>query len=268
MHLPNFKNAGPSPLFNLITERQWEDAASRVKYFPNEAKTVTKLCSNANGNSNMKNKVLPIHHACTLNPSLEVMEALLTTYPKAAQKKDSLFKRLPIHVACLHGASSAIIRELLVVYKEGAKTTLMDGQIALHYAVGSGASKDVVLELLKAYPEGARCEDHNGWLPIHIACLQNASLDVIKVLLEAYPESVLMKTKKGNTPVQCANVMKNVGSSNRSDIVSMLRKTERLQARNRSKIFARSQSVSQFDTHSLDHSNIPLIPMRRRCNTT
>merc|ERR1711862_984651 len=86
---------GPTPLFDLISNQQWEDVATRVKYYPKELKQVTKLRS---GNNNNSNKILPLHHLCSLNPSLEVTEAILKTYPKAAQNRDSLFKRLPIHV--------------------------------------------------------------------------------------------------------------------------------------------------------------------------
>ena len=177
----------------MISSERWEDAANRAKYYPKEAKKTTKLCSNGSNFS----KVLPLHHACALNPTTEVTESLLDSYPKAVQKIDSLYNRLPLHVACLKVASCDVIRSLLRAYKDGAKEKMKDGQLPLHYACGSGASKEVVAELLSAYPEGARCQDMNGWLPIHLACLQNAPVDVIRLLLHVYPQSVGVKTDRG-----------------------------------------------------------------------
>ena len=219
--IPLKNNSSPSSLFNLISECNWEDAATRVKYYPKEAKQPVKLCTNGTDQT----KLLPLHHACTLNPTVEITETLLKVYPSAALKRDSLFKRLPLHVACLNGAASDVIRELLVAYKDGAQDKMKDGQLPLHYACGSGASRDVISELLRAYPEGVRCQDNNGWLPIHLACLQNASSDVIGLLLEIYPESVVMRTSRGNTPLQCLKSIKNTGA-NIEENMAMLRGAE------------------------------------------
>ena len=218
MYFPLKNKSSPSSLFNLISDCNWEDAATRVKYYPKEAKQSVRLCNNGTDQT----KVLPLHHACTLNPTAEITETLLRTYPSAASKRDSLFRRLPLHVACLNGASSDVIRELLVAFKDGARDKMKDGQLPLHYACGSGASRDVVMELLRAFPEGARCQDNNGWLPIHLACLQNASSDVIQLLLEIYPESVSTRTSRGNTPMQCLKSINNTGA-NIEENMAMLR---------------------------------------------
>jgi len=181
MYIPILNQGSPSSLFDLISSEQWEDAKHRAHYFPKEAKEHTKICPNGAD----FNKLLPLHHACSLNPTAEVTEALLLSYPKAIRKRDSLYKRLPIHTACLYGASSEVIRILLEAHKGGAKEIMKDGQLPLHYACGSSASKEVILELLRVNPEGVRCRDINGWLPIHLACLQNASVGIIKLLLES-----------------------------------------------------------------------------------
>ena len=259
MYFPLKNKSTPSSLFNLISESNWEDAATRIKYYPKEAKQSVKLCTNGTDQT----KVLPLHHACTLNPTAEITETLLRTYPSAASKRDSLFRRLPLHVACLNGASSDVIRELLVAYRDGAKDKMKDGQIPLHYACGSGASKEVILELLKAFPEGARCQDNNGWLPIHLACLQNASSDVIEILLEIYPESVTMRTSRGNTPLQCLKSIKNTGA-NIDESIAMLRGTEMYLNR---RPMTRCVSVSRLQDLST-YSNLPMdVPVRKRCNS-
>ena len=259
------KKTAFTPLFNLISDQQWEDAATRIKYYPKESMQVTKVHSGQNSN-----KVLPLHHACSLNPSIEMTESLLKSYPKAAQKKDSLFRRLPLHVACLYGASSEVIRELLIVYQDGAKVTLSDGQIALHYACGSGASKEVITELLKSYPEGAKCQDNNGWLPIHLACMQNAHVDIIQLLLDAYPESTRMRTSRGNTPLNCVNSTKNVGTTNKLAIAQLLTRSDLSMSRRHwhNNDLVRRQTCSNFDfsNESMPLMN-PRIPLRRRCNT-
>jgi len=219
MYLPLLNQGGAAQLINFITLEQWDDVINRAKYFPHEAKVHSKIFTNGLGS----NKLLPLHHACSLNPTVEATLAILLSYPKAAEKRDSLYHRLPIHVACLNGASSDVVRTLLNVHKDGAKATMKDGQLPLHYACGSGASRDVIEELLRVYPEGAQVRDINGWLPIHLACLQNASVEVIELLLEENPSSVTARTDKGNTPLQCAKSVKNVGTNNQQ-IISLLRK--------------------------------------------
>ena len=217
------------------------------------------MCTNGTDHT----KVLPLHHACTLNPTAEITETLLKIYPSAASKRDSLFKRLPLHVACLNGASSDVIRELLVAFKDGAQDKMKDGQLPLHYACGSGATREVVAELLRAYPEGARCQDNNGWLPIHLACLQNASSDVIELLLEMYPQSVTIRTCRGNTPVQCLKSIRNTGA-NIEENISMLRGAE-LNLKRRQMI--RCFSASRIQDFS---SNVRLpmnIAIRKRRNS-
>jgi len=264
--LSNKKNQ-PSSLFNLISDCNWEDAATRIKYYPKESSQATKLRSSGNNS----NKVLPLHHACSLNPSLELTETLLKSYPKAAQKKDSLFRRLPIHVACLYGASSVVVRELLIVYQDGAREKLSNGQIALHYACGSGASKEVIIELLKAYPEGARCQDSNGWLPIHLACMQNARSDVIQALLDAYPESTRIRTSRGNIPLNCINSTKNTGTDNKLEVAQLLTSYDLSISRRHwhNNNLVRRQSLSNFDNFAEESNTVmnPLIPLRKRLNT-
>jgi len=258
MYLPLLKNNSPSSLFNLISCEQWDDVAERVKYYPNEVKRKTRICSD--GTNEMK--VLPLHYACTLNPTVEATENLLRSYPKAARSKDSFFKRLPIHVACLNGASHDVIRQLLVVYKDGAKGKMQDGQIPLHYACGSGASKEVIVELMKAYPEGVMCKDNNGWLPIHLACLQNASVDVIRLLWEVYPESLYERTSRGNTPIQCLKSMKNRGT-NREEVFEMLQNSILSSKRP----IIRTKSFSQLDQLLPPITKNHRMPIRKRCET-
>ena len=258
--IPLKSKSSPSSLFNLISDCNWEDAASRVKYFPKEAKQSVKVCTNGTDQT----KVLPLHHACTLNPTVEITETLLRINPSAASKRDSLFKRLPLHLACLNGASSDVVRELLIAFKDGAQSKLKDGQLPLHYACGSGASREVVSELLKAYPNGARCQDNNGWLPIHLACLQNASSDVIQLLLEIYPESVSIRTSRGNTPIQCLKSIRNTGA-NIDKSMAMLRGTEMNLNR---RPLSRCVSSSKLQDLS-SYSKLPIdIPIRKRCNSS
>lgn len=254
MYLPLIRNDTPSTLFNLISEEQWEDAAKRVKYYPKEVKQTTRVCPNGIDNTS----ILPLHHACSLNPTLEITESLLQSYPVAAQKQDSLFKRLPIHVACLHGASSDVIRELLVVYRDGAKEKMRDGKIPLHYACGSGASKETVSELLKAFPEGSRCKDKNGWLPIHVACLQNASVEVVELLLESYPESVAVRSCRGNTPIQCLKTIQKLNITNVDKVMVMLR---------RATLSLKEQTLIRSESASDLHSSISKPFFLRRIRT-
>jgi len=256
MHIPLIKK-GNNLLINLISQEQWEDAAIRVKYFPKEAKKEAKVPT-----TTTSSKVLPLHHACAHKPTLEVTEALLRSYPSAAKKRDSLFKRLPLHVACLNGASADIIRELLVVYRDGASDTLKDGSIALHYACGSGASKEVIEELVRVYPNGVKVQDKNGWLPVHLACLQNASKEVIQILLDVYPESVSMRTNKGNTPLQCFRSTR-IANADSIEVLSLLRKTEALLRRT----MPRCYSTSRIDELRREENLLTGLMEKRRCST-
>ena len=259
MYIPLLKKGDHNSLINLISEEQWEDAAIRIKYFPKEAKKEVKLST-----TKSFSKVLPLHHVCARNPTLQITEALLKSYPSAAKKRDSISKRLPLHVACLNGASATVIRELLVVHRDGASDMLKDGSIALHYACGSGASKQVIEELVRVYPDGTRIQDKNGWLPIHLACLQNASKEIIQILLDAYPESVNIRTQKGNTPLQCLKSTKNTNVDS-LDVLSLLRCTE-MNLRRRVAL-GRCASTSRIHEINRENNLMTGLIQKRRCNS-
>lgn len=192
-----------TPLFKSIMESDWGAVKRTLEMSPKMAKRWTKLSIDGGQDS----KLLPLHQACSQTPTVEVIRALIETYPKALKKTDPVYGRLPIHIACLKIAPTDVISCLLDAYQPSARITSSSKRLALHYACASGACKEVVALLLSVYPEAVQWADLSGWLPIHLVCIQNGNIEICKMLTDLYPQSVFIKTKKGNVPEQCLKLV-------------------------------------------------------------
>ena len=212
-----FIKTSTNALISEIFDKNWENVLFILKAYPEEAKS---FHTGVTFNGIHTSRLLALHHACTQNPPLNVIKALIRAYPKAVQARDSYYRRLPIHFACLKKASAEVIHELLEAYPGGASITASLGRLPLHYACATGASKEVIDAIVMVYSDSVLHRDINGWLPIHLACLQNVDSSLVARLLELYPESIFVKTKKGNTPALCMNSVPDC--SNKAEILSLL----------------------------------------------
>lgn len=96
-------------LYRLIKVKDWEGALKRIKSTPNEAEQWHSY--QVEKSTHWR---LPIHEACSRQPSLEVVEALVEANKVGPLSPDN-FAKLPIHLACELGASEMVVDYLLKV---------------------------------------------------------------------------------------------------------------------------------------------------------
>ena len=157
-------------LYAAITSSLWGDAVTAAENNPDEAKTwVVRRYTDADGETEIMGRFLPLHSACARQPPASVISALLSAYP------------------------------------DGAKCVDDQGMYALHYACGNQASRDVVRMLLMQFPEAAKLRDPRGMLPIHyLACWGPSAISVVDMVLVANRDVADAKDEDGNTPLELA----------------------------------------------------------------
>eukprot|EP00521_Asterionellopsis_glacialis_P017994 CAMPEP_0195293072 /NCGR_PEP_ID=MMETSP0707-20130614/11583_1 /TAXON_ID=33640 /ORGANISM="Asterionellopsis glacialis, Strain CCMP134" /LENGTH=533 /DNA_ID=CAMNT_0040353701 /DNA_START=119 /DNA_END=1720 /DNA_ORIENTATION=+ len=136
-------------LWYLVKNRSWDDTIRRVRTHPHEVLIQEDISGDT-----------PLHIACQLNPSAEVIRALLP-----ASKTLNAEGATPLHVAATHRCSAAVIKTLLDGFKEDS-------------ADSKSVSPTAVLTRM-------------GRAPIHYACMsfRGLSVDAFQVLLEATIQS-------------------------------------------------------------------------------
>lgn len=147
-------------LFKAISTRQWTYALDRMQRRPQEARIWT-LSAQPN---DPPCHLLPLHLAIRRKAPVNVIRALLRVFPEAQAKRE-FFGMLPIHVACELGSSLEIV---MAVSQDEAlvKETCMHKKLPLHLVCTSNACrKDVIAYLLGAYPKAMNLKDYSNHLP-------------------------------------------------------------------------------------------------------
>jgi len=108
---------------------------------------------------------LPLHAACRTGASIDVIKALLESYPAGAATTDGHDNRLPLHLECLTRCETEVVRLLLDADKSGAEKIDVKGRTALHYAFASHADQKVLDILIEAFPGAMEIHDGGGCLP-------------------------------------------------------------------------------------------------------
>ena len=124
---------------------------------------------------------------------IDIIETFITYAPEAVKVPDSR-GRLPLHNACWVTVSLNVVILLTESYPESVKLTDSNGRLPLHNAVFSKASLEVLTFLIESYPMSVKVRDDIGYLPIHNACCRieywTDSLEVVSFLIESYPEGM------------------------------------------------------------------------------
>ncbi|KAL7524580.1 hypothetical protein ACHAWF_001003 [Thalassiosira exigua] len=183
-HLPIHLSNGRGRLNRYLLDEDWQSAIAEIECHPHQTRI-----------------------------------AIVETYPKCLEKKESSFKWLPIHTACQFAAPANVIEYLAQENVAGTLEPNNLGRLPLHYACSNGASMEVVGTLLRANLASVSYRDPNGWSPLHVAVRYGASTEVIREMVTVCPASVVMKTKKQSTPMQLAE---GVNSKNRDEVMAFL----------------------------------------------
>lgn len=214
-----FKKLSKSTELNrLISREDWKLAKMECHAHPRHARLWTEQPGFFDGK--FDSEVLPIHQACGLRPTPEIVQSLVLANPQGVQKRETRFGRTPLHVAVRSMASVGVIGALLTYYPQAAGVQDNVGRVPLHYAISNSCSSDVVRLLLESCEGAAAMADKKGWLPLHCACSFAASVEVVRMLIEACPEAASATTKKGSTPAMCAKMF--AGSKNSAEVLALL----------------------------------------------
>ena len=175
-------------LFELISDLHFAAAIGRCQARPAEARRWDSVhVGGDRSDAATWSQCLPLHRACSVDPSPNLIAALLSAYPDAIAERESYWGRLPLHVACLSGASYDAVQPLLQRYPQGGSVVAIHDRLPLHYACGGNSPRRIVLALLKIYPRGARCLDAYGELAcicVRDACVQAYLVPSFLTMLE------------------------------------------------------------------------------------
>jgi len=130
---------------------------------------------------------LPLHLACAGQASMEVIELLVSKYPKAIVKGTKTMGMTPLHIACFNRATRDVLSILLRVNKDSQKVPLLwtksSHKLPIHFAIESRMDVDAVDKLLQ-HQDCVLEPLNNYMLPLHMACKNNSSPDLVQLLLE------------------------------------------------------------------------------------
>mmetsp|Transcript_8690 Transcript_8690/g.16400 ORF Transcript_8690/g.16400 Transcript_8690/m.16400 type:complete len:713 (-) Transcript_8690:265-2403(-) len=117
----------PTKLYLSIQGKQWEEAISRAKAYPQESKT---WVSRYEASGTLRWRLLPLHAAIIFKATEETILSLILSYPRAARHKDDQ-GMLPIHLAIRNMSSVKVVELLLVSYPEAANVQDRKGRLPL-----------------------------------------------------------------------------------------------------------------------------------------
>ena len=148
-----YKRPHLPPLFYAVQARNWDTALRRSQTHPHEIVTV----EDSSGDT-------PLHYACRLNPTQDVVRALL-----AASRDVNHEGATPLHVAASHRCSAQVIRILVQMQMPSATVSTRSTNTRTKH-------KPLTLSLTK-----------QGRTPLHYACLsfRGLNIEAFEVLLQA-----------------------------------------------------------------------------------
>lgn len=172
-------------LTKLCKSRQWQAIIEHVRAHPSDAKAVAAS----------RGSLTPLHIVCENGAPIQVIKALLTANPSAAQAKSGLHDRLPLH--CLLAAATTyplqdvVVSTLVEAYPGACRVTDKNGSLPIHLACQAvPVSDEIFTSILSMYPEGAYARNFGGMYPLHIAA-SNKDVKTKKIALAALDRGTL-----------------------------------------------------------------------------
>jgi hypothetical protein len=111
----------PEGLLAPLYRQDWKTALTVILHSPHWTKRVHPVLD------------LPLHVAIRKGAPVEVVTALLETYPDATTIPNYYFNNLPCHLACCHGISSEGMKMLLRCYPDAADVANNNGQTPMQF---------------------------------------------------------------------------------------------------------------------------------------
>ena len=141
---------GPTQLYTLIENKNWDSAIERARTTPMEVETWISRREPDDPNK-IRWRLLPLHATCVFRAPLSLLEALLVVYPPSATMMDDQ-GMLPIHLACRNGASRGVVMTLLNAYPKSIYVKDKKGRSPLNLVENSNSqNKDTVIDAMQAF---------------------------------------------------------------------------------------------------------------------
>lgn len=147
---------------------------------------------------------LPLHYACYMQASLDVVQLLLSRYPAACKHTNDLLQ-IPLHsVVLVNSPPITLLEVLLNTYPAGASLADADGQTPLHLLLSHQPHLELVQLLVATAPHTLQLGNLNEDSPLHVACRHGASLPVVAWLLQHEPQAAIRQNQQGFAPLHLA----------------------------------------------------------------
>ena len=146
----------------------------------------------------------PLAMLSLLQPPLELIHLTYEAFPQALTIAEPTKGCIPLHYACSVEGSLELVSFLLDQNPETIRTKRLDGMMPLHLASYFQAPSPIVDYLYEQYPEAIAMVDHEQWTPLHAAARGTASLQVVERLYQWRPESALELDEARRTPLHLA----------------------------------------------------------------
>jgi len=136
----------PTVLYALVQKKLWKETIARAKKSPGEARAF--ICRGEK-DGRVRWRLLPLHAAIVFKAPEDVVETLLTAFPKAAEAKDDQ-GMLPLHLAFRNGASEAAVNLLLLAYPKSVDIPDRKGRVPLTLAkAATSPNREIYINALE-----------------------------------------------------------------------------------------------------------------------
>jgi len=165
-----------------------------------------------------------LHLACRNQPPIDVIHVFLSVALETVEWAD-IFGWLPLHYASAYLTDLEVIKALMESFPAAKTTVDSRGRTPLHLVLGNGnrnnellAAHDVVAILSSS--GAATHADYNGMLPLHYSCAYGASGEALYVLTGAHNEGIRARDRNSRTPLHFA--LSNAGNESSPTAVQHL----------------------------------------------
>jgi len=139
----------PTVLYALVQKKLWKETIARAEKNPGEARVF--ICRREK-DGRVRWRLLPLHAAIVFKAPEDVVETLLTAFPKAAEAKDDQ-GMLPLHLAFRNGASESAVNLLLLAYPQSVDIPDRKGRVPLTLAkAATSPNKEIFIKALEKGP--------------------------------------------------------------------------------------------------------------------
>lgn len=139
----------PTVLYALVQKKLWKETIARAKKNPGEARAF--ICRREK-DGRVRWRLLPLHAAIVFKAPEDVVETLLTAFPKAAEEKDDQ-GMLPLHLAFRNGASESAVNLLLLAYPQSVDIPDRKDRVPLTLAkAATSPNREIYIKALEKGP--------------------------------------------------------------------------------------------------------------------